>query len=260
MLNKKNIVLVLFSALTIVSCTKDQSENIPSSPDTSVSLTNANGSGKTVNFFVNGKQANVNGTVVSFGTAIGPYYGLNISGTNTFSVVDATAPNAELFSGSFNTTSGTAYTFIAYDTLISGKIKGILLNSNRNVATDNNFTCGMRFLNLSPKSPSLELIAVRSFGAVVKDSASFGIQPYLGGISVPDISALSKFINTSASEAAGSVGIGSLTSTFILKLKVPTTGTVISSSAATSLIPARNYTIFARGTYPSSVLSILANN
>ncbi|MGC4100478.1 DUF4397 domain-containing protein [Ferruginibacter sp.] len=258
----KNIIL--FSSVAIVafsSCKKEASEVTSGAVETSVSLTNANGSAKTVNFFVNGTQVNQVASVAANGTITGTYIGLGTSSTsNTLSVKDATATTTEYYSGTLTTEVGKAYTFIAYDTLISGKFKGILLSSDRTVPTDNVSTANVRFLNLSPKSPSMDLVMVRSIGSVATDSVTISGLPYLGSVATPDVAALSKFTSIKSSEVAGSISATSAATTYVIRLKLTGVGTIVSSTAATSIIPGRNYTIFARGTYPSSAVTLLLNN
>lgn len=257
----KNIIIYAGAGLVLLSsCTKDESKVTGMDVQTSISYTNANGSAKTVNLFVNGVKKNLVGTIAANATIAGTYIGLDNQTTNTVSVSDATATTTEYFSGAITTEAGKAYSFFSYDTLIAGKFKGILLASDRKVPENNVLTANVRFLNLSPKSPSMDLWLVRRVGGVNKDSVNIGAQPYLGSVAAPNVTTLSAFTNVKASEVAGSAGVGVAASDFLIRLKLTGTSTIVSTSAATNIIPGRNYTIFARGTYPSSAVTLLLNN
>jgi len=258
----KNIITIISSAAIILlsSCTKNESSTSIGDAESSVSLTNVNGSSKTVDFFINGEKKKLAGTVATNGTILGTYVGLGNSTSNTISLNDATVTTTEYFTGSFTTEPGKAYSFFAYDTLIAGTLKGILLNTNRTIPTGDVLTANVRFLNFSAKSPALELWLVRRVGGVAKDSVNIGNQPYLGSVASPNITTLSAYTNVKSSEVAGSAGAGVAASDFLIRLKIAGTNTIVSTSAATNIVPGRNYTIFARGTYPSSAVTLLLNN
>lgn len=257
----KNIITIASAAMLLLSsCTKNESTISSTDVDGSVSFTNVNGSSKTVNFFVNGNKKTLAGTVAANATIIGTYVGLGSSTSNTISLNDATATTTEYFSGNFTTAPGKAYSFFAYDTLVAGKFKGILLTSDRTVPTDNVYTANVRYLNFSAKSPAMDLWMVRRVGGVVKDSVNIGTQVYLGSVASPNAATLSTFTNIKASEVAGSAGPGVAASDYLIRLKLAGTNTIVSTSAATNIIPSRNYTIFARGAYPASAVTLLLNN
>lgn len=257
----KNIFSISCAALFFLSsCTKSESKVALGAAESSVSLTNANGSAKTVNFFINGEQKSLVSTVSANSTITGTYVGLGSNSSNTISLNDATVTTTEYFTGSFTTEPGKAYSFFAYDTLIAGKFKGILLNTDRSVPVDNVKTANVRFLNFSAKSPVLDLWLVRRVGGVNKDSVNLGARPYLGSVAIPDVNSLSTYTSVTASEVAGSAGVGVGASDFLIRLKLSGTSTIVSTSAATNIVPGRNYTIFARGTYPSSAVTLLLNN
>ena len=257
----KNIITITGAALVLCSsCSKKESKVELGDAEGSVSLTNVNGSSKTVNFFINGDQKTLISAVGANSTITGTYVGLGKNTTNTISLNDATVATTEYFSGTFNTVSGKAYSFFAFDTLIGGKFKGILLNSDRSVAVDNVSTANVRFLNFSAKSPVLDLWMVRRVGGIAKDSVNIGARPYLGSVAIPDVNSLSTFVSIKASEVLGSAGPGVPASDYLIRLKVSGTNTIVSTSAATNIIPGRNYTIFARGTYPGSAVTLLLNN
>lgn len=250
----------IVAAFCSAGCSKDETQVFTTIPLASVSLTNANASGKSLDFFIDGVKKNQVATVGANGTIIGTYVGLNDSSAHTLVVNDAATGNAELYRSSLNIQKGKAYSFIVYDTLKSGKLNGILLTSDRTIAINNTSTSNVRFLNLSPKSPDLDLWLVRRVGGILKDSVVLGPQPYLGSISSPNVATLSAFKSVISSEVAGSLGVGIASTDYLFKLKLAGTNTLVSTSAATLLIPARNYTLFARGIYPAAVITVLLNN
>lgn len=257
----KNIITITSAAMLLLSsCTKNESTIGSTDAEGTVSLTNVNGSSKTVDFFINGNKKTLAGTVGANGTIAGTYVGLGNSTGNIISLNDATVTTTEYFSGSFTTVPGKAYSFFAYDTLVTGKLKGILLTTDRTVPTNNVSTANVRFLNFSAKSPALDLWMVRRVGGVLKDSVNIGSQVYLGSVASPNAATLSAYTSIKASEVAGSAGVGVGASDFIIRLKLSGTNTIVSSSAVTNIIPSRNYTIFARGTYPASAVTSLLNN
>lgn len=257
----KNIITITSAAMLFLSsCTKNESSISTTDAEATVSLTNVNGSAKTVDFFINGDKKTLVSTVSANNTITGTYVGLGNNTTNTISLNDATVTTTEYFSGSFTTEPGKAYSFFAYDTLIAGKFKGLLLSSDRSIPTGNITTANVRFLNFSAKSPALELWMIRRVGGIAKDSVSIGNQTYLGSVAAPNVAALSVFTSIKASEVAGSAGVGVAASDYQIRLKIAGTSTIVSTSAATNIIPGRNYTIFARGTYPSSAVTLLLNN
>ncbi|MBX2932980.1 MAG: DUF4397 domain-containing protein [Ferruginibacter sp.] len=257
----KNIITIASASMLLLSsCTKNESSLGSTDTEAAVSLTNVNGSSKTVNFFINGEKKTLAGTVSANNTILGTYVGLGSSTANTISLSDATVTTTEYFSGSFTTEPGKAYSFFAYDTLIAGKLKGLLLSTDRSVPTGNITTANVRFLNFSAKSPALELWMIRRVGGVAKDSVNIGNQPYMGSVAVPNVATLSAYTSIKASEVAGSAGVGVAASDYLIRLKIAGTSTIVSTSAATNIIPGRNYTIFARGTYPSSAVTLLLNN
>ncbi len=257
----KNIITISAAALLFLSsCVKDETKVSSTAAESSVSLTNANGSSKTVNFFIDGAQKTLVSAVGANGTVLGTYVGLGNGGSHTISVKDATVTTTEYFNASVAVDPAKAYTFIVYDTLISGKFKGLLLSSDRTIAVNNTATAQVRYLNLSPKSPSMDLWMVRRVGAVNTDSINIGAMPYLGSVATPNTTTLSTFTTVRASEVAGSAGVGVGASDYIIRLKLTGTSTIISSTAVTNIIPSRNYTIFARGIYPASAVTLLLNN
>lgn len=258
MFNKLFICCALTTML-FTACEKAESTVTSGDAVPTVSLTNANGSAKTVDFFLNGEKKNVTAAVAANGTILGTYIAVP-EGNASLSVKDVATGNAELYSGVLTVVKNKSYNFFVYDTLITGKLKGILLESDRKIDENNTSTAKVRFLNLSAKSPSMDLWMVRRQGGIPLDSVNIGAKLYLGSVGTPDAAALSTYTTVPASEVAGSTATGAASTDYIFRLKLTGTNTVVSSSAATLVIPARNYTVFARGTYPASAVTILLNN
>jgi len=119
----------------------------------------------------------------------------------------------------------------------------------------------VRFLNLSPKSPALDVWFIRRVGAVAKDSLKvFAAVPSLSSVATPDATALSTYTDVAANQAAGAAGPGSLVTDYIIRLKLANTTTTVFSTTATTLVNGRTYTFFARGIYPSIGVTSFFNN
>lgn len=252
---KKSILYTLGFALALAGCKKD--ENIITTPDTDlayVSFVNANASSKTVDVYVDTNKVNATG-IGAFGVLNGVYAGVK-GGTRKLIIRDVSTviPPVEYYNSNISVQAGKSYTFFQYGLLTGGMFKGILLSNDRTDDTNMEMS-KMRFLNISNGAPLLDLLAVRREGTVDKDSVLlFTAAPSLATLAQPDANALSAYKLLAGNRPANYTP-GSAVSTYILKLKLSGTNTLVSASAATTIAPARSYTYFARGNYPSTVLT-----
>lgn len=259
----KRISLYLLAAVLIFSACK-KSDPVMGT-DTSlafVSFTNVNFSTnlsitRPVNLFIDGVKTNNVNFIGTNGTIAGTYVGV-VPGTRTVVLRDTlSTSNIDYVTTSINVAAGSSYSFYLYDTLKTGQLKAVLLNTDRTPDANSK----VRFLNLSPASPAVDFIAVRREAGVAKDSITLytGIS-YLGDVPTPEIAALSAFKVVSSSVLAGAVAAGSPSSDYLFKVKLSGTNTVVATSAATTLVNGRIYTFIARGKYPATTLLTTLNN
>ena len=266
----KHIILYTagFFLLGATACKKE--ENLKGPADTStayVSLTNANASGKTINVYTDNTQLTLPVTIpLSIGTnatVLGQYTGVT-PGTHLLEVRENGATPNTFFGGNITVAGKRAYSFFVYDTLKAGRFKGILLTTDRNIYPTS-LNANVRFLNLSPKSPALDFWLVRREGsgaaAVAKDSIKIlAAAPSLASVATPDPVALSITTAVQAGRNAGAAGTGSPAIDYIIKVRIANTNTTVFTSAATTIIPGRNYTFYLRGIYPSVGISTVLDN
>lgn len=259
MLNKN---LLYVAGLMLFACGCSKTEELKGSEKSFayVSLTNANANGKVVHFFIDGNKKSINAPLLPNSTILGTYVGINGDTSHAVTVRDsATAANIDYFVGTINGTPNNAYSLFVYDTLKAGKFKTLYLTSNRSLSPGNITTSNVRFLNLSPKSPVLDLWLVRIVGTTRTDSVkASGLSAYVGS-STPNVAALSTYTSVRSSQAAGANGTGSAITGYAAKLTLANTNTTVSSASLT-IIPGRNYTLYARGLYPATALSVLIDN
>ena len=258
-MTKNKIIYILGVAVLMSSCKKDKAPS--TTPDTNlgyVSFTNANASSKTLNVVVDGTQINSTALAVN-STFTGVYAGFS-DGPHALVTKDAgVTPAVDVFSGNISVSMGKSYSFFQYGVLTGGVFKGVLLNTDRtpDANADNS---KVRFLNLSNGAPALDFVMVRQEGTTPKDSVIlFSGVPSLATVTTPDIAALSVQKAVAGNKAANAIP-GVAVSSYIIRLKLASTNTIVSSTAATTIVPGRNYTFYARGNYPSSVLSSLLDN
>lgn len=257
---KKTFLYALGCLFIMSSCKKD--EALKTTPDTNlgyISFTNANTSAKSLNVFVDQKQVNATAVAVN-GTLNGVYAGF-AAGSRALLTRDISTiiPAIDYYASTVNIAAGRTYSFFQYGVLTGGAFKGILLNTDR-TADANTDNAKIRFLNLSTGAPALDLLLVRSEGVTVKDSVLlFTVVPSLATVASPDVNALSAHRSIAGNKAAN-VALGISVSSYVLKLKLAGTNTLVSASAATTIVPSRNYTFYARGTYPAAALSALLDN
>jgi hypothetical protein len=224
-----------------------------------VSFTNANASAKIVNLYVDNVQLNNAAPVAVNGTVTGTYLGV-FPGDRLLEVKENTTPPTFFHSSTIKVAGGSAYSYIMYDTLKSGRFQGILLSADRNINPASS-TSKVRFLNLSPKAPAVDVWFIRRVGAVNKDSLKiFSSVPSLSSVATPDAAALSVYTDVASNQAAGAAGAGSLVTDYIIRLKTAGTNTILNSSSATTFVNGRNYTLFARGIFPTIGISSFLNN
>jgi hypothetical protein len=169
---------------------------------------------------------------------------------------------------------GKHYSFFLYDTL-SGDIGVKVLRLNDNLTLPPADKASIRFLNLAPNGGDMDVTFVRGtqfdssstatqkLAFIVIDSVTIISQSYVGNS--PNVSALSEFKTSITGVTGNPVGkapaLASLPSFFqnnryIIRLKRSGTQTVLFTSAVSTLLPGRIYTVFARGTAKGQALGI----
>ncbi|RYE17747.1 MAG: DUF4397 domain-containing protein [Sphingobacteriales bacterium] len=257
---KKTFLYTLGCLALLSSCKKDDA--IGTTPDRDlgyISFTNANSSSKSLNILVDQKQVNTSALGVNT-TLTGTYAGF-AAGSRTILTRDVAVatPPIDYYTGAVNVVAGQSYSFFQYGVITGGALKGILLNTDRTPDANGN-NAKVRFLNLSNGAPALDLVMVRLEATTAKDSVVlYSAQPSLATVATPDVAALSAYKSLAANKAANSTP-GVPVSTYILRLKLAGTNTIVSSSASTTIVPGRNYTFYARGTYPATALSSVLDN
>lgn len=257
---KKTFLYTLGCLVIMTSCKKDDA--ISTTPDTDlgyVSFTNANSSSKSLNIFVDQKQ--VNATPIAVNATFNGIYAGFPAGTRTILTRDISTatPPIDYYTGTANLVAGQSYSFFQYGVLTGGALKGILLSTDR-TPDANPLNAKVRFLNLSNNAPLLDLVMVRSEGSVAKDSVVlYTAVPSLATVATPDVAALSAYKSVAANKAANTTP-GVPVSSYVFKLKLAGTNTLVSASAATTIVPKRAYTYYARGNYPATVLSSVLDN
>ena len=257
---KKYLIIALGSFVLLSGCKKSTGVTGPLDKTVAyVSFTNVNASAKTVNVFVDNAQLNNAAAVAPNGTVTGTYLGV-YPGDHLLEVKENSTAATFYQSSDITVAAGNAYSYFVYDTLKAGRFRGILLTADRkiNPASPNS---RVRFLNLSPKAPMLDVWFVRRVGAVAKDSLKiFSAVPSLSSVASPDATALSAYTDVASSLAAGAAGPGTLVTDYIIRLKLAGTNTIVNSTAATTLVNGRTYTFFARGIFPSIAMTSFFNN
>lgn len=207
------------------------------------------------------------------------YIGL-ISGTHGVSLENRAGGIRKVFSSfNHNFEENRIYSFFLYDTLnASGEAKVLALTDDLSLPPSG--MAKIRFLNLAPNAPALDVTLVRGTAFdtsststqkihfVGTDSVTITNQSFIG--THPDLEALSRFTHT----VAGSSGEGIAKATtigavpglnkdnrYVIKLKAAGTQNVLAQSAPTTLNRDNIYTIFARGTAQGQALgvSVFAN-
>ena len=257
---KQYLIIALGSFVLLQGCKKSTGVTGPTDKTVAyVSFTNVNASAKTVNVFSDNSQLNNAAAVAPNGTVTGTYLGV-YPGTHLLEVKENSTAATFYHSNNITVTAGNAYSYFVYDTLKTGRFRGILLNSDRKI-NPASATSKVRFLNLSPKAPAVDVWFVRRVGTVAKDSLKiFSAVPSLTTVAAPDATALSAYTDVASNQAAGAAGPGTLVSDYIIRLKLAGTNTIFSSTAATTLVNGRTYTFFARGVFPSIALTSFFNN
>ncbi len=257
---KKGLSIILGATVILAGCTKK--EGLTGPADTSMaymSFTNANANGKTVDFFVDNTKLNQAASIAPNGTVTGTYVGV-YPGERLLEVKESSTTATYYHNSNITTLGGKSYSYIIYDTIKQGRFKGILLTSERKIDPGNG-NCKVRFLNLSPKAPMVDLWFVRRVGAVAKDSIKlYSAVQSLSSVASPDATALSAYIDLAANQAAGAAGAGVPVSDYIIRAKLTGTNTILTSTAATTLVNGRTYTFFLRGIFPGVGLTSFLNN
>ena len=257
---KKYLVFALGSLVLLTACKKPKNLTGPADKSMAyVSFTNVNANGKTVDVYVDDVMLNTAAAVAANGTVTGTYLGVN-PGDRLLEVKDNVTPATYYHSNNIQVTGGNAYSYFIYDTLKTGRFKGILLNADRKI-NPASATSKVRFLNMSPKAPAFDIWFVRRVATVAKDSLKvFSAVPSLTSVASPDATALSAYTDVASNEAANATAPGSGVTDYLIRIKLAGTNTIVSSTAATTIVNGRAYTIFSRGIYPASALTLFLNN
>ena len=265
---KKYLIIALGSFVLLPGCKKPTGVTGPLDKTVAyVSFTNVNASAKTVNVFVDNTQLNNAAAVAPNGTVTGTYLGV-YPGDHLLEVKENSTAATFFHSNNITVAAGNAYSYFVYDTLKTGRFKGILLTSDRKINPASP-TSKVRFLNLSPKAPALDLWLIRRVGAVVKDSLKiFSAVPSLTSVTAPDATALSAYTDVASSLAAGAAGPGTLVTDYIIRVKLAGTNIIILSpppppapaitltSPTINLVNGRTYTFFTRGIFGTSSFGV----
>jgi hypothetical protein len=253
-MNIKSIIICVGAVAIFSGCEKDDAP--ATTPDTDlgyVSFTNVNSSSKVINVFVDDKK--INGAAISVNTTmLGTYTGLS-AGSHSLQTKDTSSvlPPIVYYTGDINIEKGKAYSFFQYGVLTGGALRGVLLNSDNK--PDLNGNAKVRFLNISNNAPALDFVMVRREGTVEKDSVVlYSNMASLGSMATPDVAALSPHKLVAGNKAATTAPVVAASS-YNLKVKLAGTNTLVSSAAGVLILPARNYTFYLRGNYPSVALS-----
>jgi Domain of unknown function (DUF4397) len=133
-----------------------------------------------------------------------------------------------------------AYTIVAYDTLVGGKLKVVRLNDD--LTRPASGVTHVRFVHAAPNAPAVDITLLRT--APSTDSVTLSNKSYLGAN--PNAEALSAF----APVPGG---------TYTLKVKLAGTQTLVTSaSLGTTLTAGRIYTFYAIGTAQTRPLSVIS--
>lgn len=228
----KNTGLLLLggiSALLLVSSCKDDAQPEPNN-FAYISLTHAGvitPTTKPVHVFVDGSRVNLFSAITYPNTVTGTYVGIQ-AGARAISIRDtSSAAVIEYATANLTAEAGVTYSAFVYDTLVSGKLKTLVLTTNR----ANDLAAGkarFRFLHLSPNAPAVDVWAFKS--------ATDSVRIYQGVTYVgatPNASALSGFNEITSSA-------------YTIRVRLAGTNTNVLSSNVT-FAPGKAYTTFARG-------------
>jgi Domain of unknown function (DUF4397) len=132
-----------------------------------------------------------------------------------------------------------AYTILAYDTLVNGKLKVVRLNDN--LAVPATGSTHVRFVHAAPNAPAVDITFLRTAPSV--DSVTISNKSYLGV--TPNVDAVSAFTPVPGG-------------TYTIKIKAAGTQTVVASaSLGTALTAGRILTYYAIGTAQGRSLSLI---
>jgi Domain of unknown function (DUF4397) len=260
------IVSILFCCACFISCNKDKSPAVFSS----AAFIHASPGTPSFQLFID-TLGPVNGSTVAYGSGSG-YVGMLLGSRNISFENRTPVPKAVYAQANSDVEGGKAYSYFLYDTLINGVAKILRLTDVLVPPTEPNTL--VRFLNLAPNSPAYDVTLVRGtqydssststqkLDFVGTDSITIANQAYVG--STPNVDALSPFKNT----VTGSTGISIAKASTVanvpsfnrnnrtmIRLKLAGTQTVVFQTA-TTLLPGRIYTIFARGTAKGQALGV----
>lgn len=248
MLNK-NIYYIgcsLMIALVAFSC-KKQGNKFDDARSANVIMVNAspNNPAIPIRFYVDKGRFSLSAiaylrTSVDMTVSGAPIYLPVLSGSKLIEIRPDVDQNNVLASSNFNIEENKNYTFFAFDTLQNNQIKLLRLTDDVEPIVPSPM-CKVRFVNLAPKSPVLDVTILRT-GVTPADSVTFTNKPYVGN-SVVDESALSMFTDARAGA-------------YSIKLKVSGTQTVVATFGPANLLDGRTYTLYATGGAKGNALTV----
>lgn len=223
------IVAGSISSLLLLSSCKEDAQPEPNK-FAYVSLTHAAvilPTQRPVNVFVDGQRINKAAILSYPNTVTGTYVGIE-AGTKSLSIRDTTSASViEYAAASATVEAGKTYSVFAYDTVLNGKIRTLVLNTNRTDAVAAN-TSKFRFLHLSPDAPAVDVWAFRSATDSVRLYQNVS---YVGA--TPNATTLSAFIDVPSAA-------------YTIRVRLAGTNTNVASASVT-VAPGKFYTGFARG-------------
>jgi hypothetical protein len=147
-----------------------------------------------------------------------------------------------VFNATLNIETGKIYTAVAYDTLSSGRIRGVVLNDDLSLPPTG--STKVRFLHLAPNAPAVD-VTLRRTSVTPNDSVTVSNRSFIGA--TPNGAQLSPFVTIPGG-------------TYTAVVKLAGTQTVVASvnltAASTSLAAGRIVTLFATGTARSVPLTL----
>jgi hypothetical protein len=231
MKTSKTGLAILLALSIFASCSKNDNNTVTPPSHAFVSVVNA--SPGTALYNVYADSTNIyTGNTLAYGSTTGiaggsPYETIN-SGTQSIRL-SANGTDFPLDSA-INFTGNGYYTVFAYDTANgSGKLRTLVLNDNLTSLTDE---AQVRFLNLSPNSPALNVWLINT-DPTIKDTTTLNNIMYVG----------SSVINSDSLSAFKTIEPG----TYKVHFNSASSKTNLFTSDSVTFVSGRIYTLYAKG-------------
>jgi len=195
--DKLLMMLIVCLSLFFAACEKNSAS---ASNKTLLSVTHASPGVRSFDALLSGNKLTQTGQV-SYGTTSGmsgdPYL-VGIAGTHNFRI----SPDDTLYyiDGNISLLLNNHYSVFMYDTLISGKLKSLVLEDELGVLPDT--ISAIRFINLVKDTSALEVVMTNAI-----DTVGIGTVSYIGDS--PNPASLSPFIQIHSGSYALYVGVDS---------------------------------------------------